>query len=748
MSNYSSLKSAIDANIKANGRREITGPVLNAILNAVVNSLGDGYLFRGVAIPSTNPGTPDQNVAYLAITEGTYTHMGGLSVTDGELSVFSYNGAWSKIPLALVPTKTSQLDNDLRFVTSEEMGESLSSKQDTIQDLETIRSGAAKGETSVQPLDIEDMVKAEPIGSIIPPVNPSEFATKEEVGQLQQKVGDTISQIELEPISTYTIAVIRQVNGTIGTASAASAIVNEYNLPDNTQGLKVSGRNGVSSGYCMLAYFDSSGVFLSYELPNNGTGHNVVDYDATIPSGAKKILVAGSDTDLYPDGQPPVAVVRVPSYGLTERVSAVESENLNLSEKISNIESEFYASSNARIPLTETESYTYATIDSITGEIVNVSTLSAIVKDYPLLDNYSNVLVSGRMGATTGRSMIAYFGANNAFLGTELPNTGQATDVVGYSPTIPEGTTMIRVAGSSLYQDAAVTVQDAPRQLSIARQLNILVFGNSYSYDAFGYLPALLIRNLPYVKLNIGILYQGHCSLAEHLTNIENNTAYPSFATYDTSLRQWVVSDNSITALDALSLRDWDIIMLQQNSANSRDYSTYSGITSLINAISERINYPVKFGWLLTPAWADGYSLLSDTSDLMFEDIANNAMRAFDEMPVEFVIPVGTALQNARHTSLDSLGTFGHLTYDGTHLQEGIPCLVEAYTVLLAIADLSGCSYRSIIGEQTRPTASWIAAENVPQQHGSATGVNSDNVLMAQKCAIMAIKHSFELSIT
>ena len=150
MSNYSSLKSAIDANIKANGRREITGPVLNAILNAVVNSLGDGYLFRGVAIPSTNPGTPDQNVAYLAITEGTYTHMGGLSVTDGELSVFSYNGAWSKIPLALVPTKTSQLDNDLRFVTSEEMGESLSSKQDTIQDLSEIRSGAALGATAYQ----------------------------------------------------------------------------------------------------------------------------------------------------------------------------------------------------------------------------------------------------------------------------------------------------------------------------------------------------------------------------------------------------------------------------------------------------------------------------------------------------------------------------------------------------------------------------------------------------------------------
>lgn len=64
----------------------------------------------------------------------------------------------------------------------------LNAKQDTIADLTTIRSGAALGSTSVQPVDIENMVEAEPIGSIIPPVNPSEFATTEEVSQLRQEV--------------------------------------------------------------------------------------------------------------------------------------------------------------------------------------------------------------------------------------------------------------------------------------------------------------------------------------------------------------------------------------------------------------------------------------------------------------------------------------------------------------------------------------------------------------------------------
>jgi hypothetical protein len=66
----------------------------------------------------------------------------------------------------------------------------ISGKQDTIQDLSTIRSGASLGSTSVQPVDIENMVEAEPIGSIIPPVNPSEFSTKEEVSQLRQEVNN------------------------------------------------------------------------------------------------------------------------------------------------------------------------------------------------------------------------------------------------------------------------------------------------------------------------------------------------------------------------------------------------------------------------------------------------------------------------------------------------------------------------------------------------------------------------------
>ncbi len=96
MANYSSLKSSITSAIKTNGNREITGAVLQSALLAIINSLGDGFIYKGIATNSTNPGTPDQNVFYVG-GPGTYSNFGTPSktVNDGYLGFFKYNGSWS-----------------------------------------------------------------------------------------------------------------------------------------------------------------------------------------------------------------------------------------------------------------------------------------------------------------------------------------------------------------------------------------------------------------------------------------------------------------------------------------------------------------------------------------------------------------------------------------------------------------------------------------------------------------------------
>lgn len=96
MSQYATLKAAITAAIKQNGNNEITGNLLQQQLLAMVNSLGANYQYAGIATPATNPGTPDQNVFYIASTAGTYANFGGLVLADGEIAILKYNGAWSK----------------------------------------------------------------------------------------------------------------------------------------------------------------------------------------------------------------------------------------------------------------------------------------------------------------------------------------------------------------------------------------------------------------------------------------------------------------------------------------------------------------------------------------------------------------------------------------------------------------------------------------------------------------------------
>ena len=97
MSNYNSLKTTIDANIKQNGNQEITGQILNSVLNAMVTTLGAGYQFAGVATTATNPGSPDAKVFYIANGKGTYTNFSGLEVTEDEVVVLYWDSSWHKV---------------------------------------------------------------------------------------------------------------------------------------------------------------------------------------------------------------------------------------------------------------------------------------------------------------------------------------------------------------------------------------------------------------------------------------------------------------------------------------------------------------------------------------------------------------------------------------------------------------------------------------------------------------------------
>lgn len=101
MGTYEQLKAAISAVIKANGKQEITGTILQNTLNTIVSTVGINATFAGVASVTTNPGLPDQNVFYIATEPGTYQYFNDLVVSN-EVAIFqNKSGAWVKLNTGL-----------------------------------------------------------------------------------------------------------------------------------------------------------------------------------------------------------------------------------------------------------------------------------------------------------------------------------------------------------------------------------------------------------------------------------------------------------------------------------------------------------------------------------------------------------------------------------------------------------------------------------------------------------------------
>lgn len=96
MGNYEQLKQAVADVIKTNGNQEITGAIMQNTLLSIISTVGSNATFAGIATPTTNPGTPDQNIFYLAAQPGVYSYFGGVELTNQVILFANKNGNWVK----------------------------------------------------------------------------------------------------------------------------------------------------------------------------------------------------------------------------------------------------------------------------------------------------------------------------------------------------------------------------------------------------------------------------------------------------------------------------------------------------------------------------------------------------------------------------------------------------------------------------------------------------------------------------
>ena len=127
---YSPLKvtQPVDDTIIENGENPVKG---GAIFDEFKKLRDAGYLFAGVAVPSTDPGEPTEKVFYLATEAGNYDNFGNGLVLSWGLTVIKFNGsAWS-IDRVFGITSVMQEENPM-LVTSGGVFNALSQKVDKV----------------------------------------------------------------------------------------------------------------------------------------------------------------------------------------------------------------------------------------------------------------------------------------------------------------------------------------------------------------------------------------------------------------------------------------------------------------------------------------------------------------------------------------------------------------------------------------------------------------------------------------
>lgn len=114
MGNYKQLKQAVADLIKTNGNQEITGAIMQSTLLSIISTVGSNATFAGIATPTTNPGTPDQNVFYLASEPGIYINFGGVELIDQVIVLINKSGNWVKKDSGIA-TNAESLKLDSKF---------------------------------------------------------------------------------------------------------------------------------------------------------------------------------------------------------------------------------------------------------------------------------------------------------------------------------------------------------------------------------------------------------------------------------------------------------------------------------------------------------------------------------------------------------------------------------------------------------------------------------------------------------
>lgn len=229
--------------------------------------------------------------------------------------------------------------------------------------------------------------------------------------------------------------------------------------------------------------------------------------------------------------------------------------------------------------------------------------------------------------------------------------------------------------------DSTTSVVSKVEEPDMGKSIKILAIGNSFSVDGMHYLWEIL-DNAGYTEIILGNLYIGGCPITKHWNNIKGDKA--AYVYYKNTYGKWKTTENTAISF-AISEHDWDIITLQQNSANSGKPSTYGDVDKVFGYIKEQ-QPDAKIYWHMTWAYqqdrkSNDFAYYGSKQLNMYNAIVSTVTeRIVNNDYVDGIIPCGTAIQNLRSSYIGDI-----LTRDGYHLSFSYGRYIGAMTWYAAL---------------------------------------------------------------
>ena len=248
-------------------------------------------------------------------------------------------------------------------------------------------------------------------------------------------------------------------------------------------------------------------------------------------------------------------------------------------------------------------------------------------------------------------------------------------------------------SGPSDYVGPTESTPTEPPVLNEAppKSLKVLAIGGSFSMDAMQYLYQIA-EEAGVEEIVLGNLFYGGGSLSSHLTCAKEDS--PSYDFYKNTDGSWQLN-KEYRISQALVEEEWDYITFQQVSGYSGISSSYDTLAELMDYVQER-NSTAKLVWHMTWAYQadsthEDFPRYDNDQQKMYSQIVDCVQQCvLPDERIAFVIPAGTAIQNARTSFIGDT-----LTRDGFHLDKQIGRYVAGLTWYAAItrAPIDGITF-------------------------------------------------------